>query len=574
MASRIKGITVEIGGDTTKLEQSLKAVNSTIRTTQLQLKDISRLLKLDPTNTELLSQKQAALKDAIEATKEKLEALKTAQEQAKQQMENGTLGRDKYDALQREIIETEQGLQRLARQAADANTALTKIGDAGRKLEAVGTTVTNVGRGLTRKVTSPIAAGAAVAVNKYAEVDKTMTLVNETMGNSEKQAKMLNDAMSEAETFIDNELNGYFNLLCEIIRQPGSFRELQVDLTGIEDIINKKIPETLGKNAPEDFYSLHTDFKSEYDKFRNFILYDKLIGKNIIALGGGFSSGKSSFLNVLLGDLGNLPEDTKPSTSVPTYILSGEQHELMGNNIFDATVRFELSNIKDIAYGFGRIKNEDEEVEDEVALGHILQNIFFSTPLNKYKNIAFLDTPGYSKPDSEQYSIKTDAQIARGQLNTSNYTLWFVQADSGTITEEDIKCIRSLREDIPKLIIVNKADKKNLSDLENIITKIRSNLDLKGIQYEGVYAFSCRKEQIGDERLRSFICKDEEKILKQIEAWNNEIYESNFARNFKILFMRCKDYYDQEIDNERRRLTRLNTSITRLMAEDIDMDIL
>ena len=266
MASRIKGITVEIGGDTTKLEQSLKAVNSTIRTTQSQLKDISRLLKLDPTNTELLSQKQAALKEAIDATKEKLEALKTAQSQAKQQMENGTLGRgrDKYDALQREIIETEQELQRLARQAADANTALTKIGDAGRKLEAVGTTVTNVGRGLTRKVTSPIAAVAAVAVNKYAEVDKTMTLVNETMGNSEKQAKMLNDAMSEAETFIDNELNGYFNLLCEIIRQPGSFRELQVDLTGIEDIINKKIPETLGKNAPEDFYSLYTDFKSEY----------------------------------------------------------------------------------------------------------------------------------------------------------------------------------------------------------------------------------------------------------------------------------------------------------------------
>ena len=198
MASRIKGITVEIGGDTTKLEQSLKAVNSTIRTTQSQLKDISRLLKLDPTNTELLSQKQAALKEAIGATKDKLDALKTAQSQAKQQMENGTLGRDKYDALQREIIETEQELQRLAKQAADANTALTKIGDAGRKLEAVGTTVTNVGRGLTRKVTAPIAAGAAVAVNKYAEVDKTMTLVNETMGNSEKQAKMLNDAMSEA----------------------------------------------------------------------------------------------------------------------------------------------------------------------------------------------------------------------------------------------------------------------------------------------------------------------------------------------------------------------------------------
>ena len=65
MASRIKGITVEIGGDTTKLEQSLKSVNSTIKSTQSQLKDVTKLLKLDPKNTELLSQKQRLLKDAV-----------------------------------------------------------------------------------------------------------------------------------------------------------------------------------------------------------------------------------------------------------------------------------------------------------------------------------------------------------------------------------------------------------------------------------------------------------------------------------------------------------------------------
>ena len=79
-----------------------------------------------------------------------------------------------------------------------------------------------------------------------------------------------------------------FKLLCEIIKQPGRESDLAVDLTKIEDIINKKIPDALGKNAPEDFYILYTDFKSEYEKFRDFILYDKLIGKNIIALGGGF----------------------------------------------------------------------------------------------------------------------------------------------------------------------------------------------------------------------------------------------------------------------------------------------
>lgn len=113
--SRIKGITVEIeiGGDTTGLDKALKGVNSTIKTTQSSLKDVNKLLKLDPANMNLVAQKQKLLKDAANATKEKLEALKTAQEQVRQQLENETLGQDKYDALQREIIETEEELRRL-----------------------------------------------------------------------------------------------------------------------------------------------------------------------------------------------------------------------------------------------------------------------------------------------------------------------------------------------------------------------------------------------------------------------------------------------------------------------------
>ena len=110
MTSRIKGITIEIGGDTTGPDKALKSVNSSIRITQSALKDVNRLLKLDPSNTQLLTQKQKLLKDAITATKEKLDSLKEAQIQAKQQLESGTLGQDKYDALEREIIETEQEL--------------------------------------------------------------------------------------------------------------------------------------------------------------------------------------------------------------------------------------------------------------------------------------------------------------------------------------------------------------------------------------------------------------------------------------------------------------------------------
>lgn len=379
--------------------------------------------------------------------------------------------------------------------------------------------------------------------------------------------------MAYDEEVYDKLLENY-ELLCNIIRQNVNGAELRVDLSKIENIINKKIPDTLKKNAPEDFYELYTDFKSEYEKFRDFILYDRLIGKNVVALGGGFSSGKSSFLNALMGKR-VLPADIDPSTSVPTYIVSGEKHNVMGINVFDTKVQMQPRDIRKIAHGFGEVEDEDDEkVTDAVTLGHVLENIFFSTPLHKYENIAFLDTPGYSKPDSEKYSAKTDEQIARGQLNSSNYILWFVQADAGTITEEDIKFIKTLREDIPKLIIVNKADKKNLSDLQDIIAKIKSSLDIKGVRYVDVFAFTSKSDQIEDDDLQEFIEVDTENIKKQLEAWNNQIYESNFARNFKVIFVRCKEFYEDEIEEESRQLTRLNTSITKLLAEDIDSEVL
>lgn len=365
-----------------------------------------------------------------------------------------------------------------------------------------------------------------------------------------------------------------FNLLCGIIRQNTSGNQLKVDLSKIEEIINKKIPDTLKKNAPEDFYELYTDFKSEYEKFRDFILYDKLIGKNIIALGGGFSSGKSSFLNALMGKP-VLPADIDPSTSVPTYIVKGEKHEVLGINVFDSKVQMQPRDIKKIAHGFGEVVDDDDEkITNDVTLGHVLDNIFFSTPLHKYDSVAFLDTPGYSKPDSEKYSAKTDEQISREQLNSSNYILWFVQADAGTITEEDIKFIKTLRQDIPKLIIVNKADKKSVSDLKDIIAKIRSTLDIKGIRYVDVFAFTSKMDQVEDSELENFIAANTEKIKKQIDVWNRQVYESNFARNFKQIFVRCKDFYEDEIEEESRKLTRLNSSITRLSAEDIDFKIL
>ena len=138
MADRIKGITIEIGGDTTGLNKALKGTNSEIKTTQSQLKDVERLLKLDPKNTELLAQKQKLLSDAIKETNGKLETLKTAEKQAQDQFKQGKITQEQYDALKREIAATEQQLKSLEDQASKSNSTLQKIGEFGSKAESAG----------------------------------------------------------------------------------------------------------------------------------------------------------------------------------------------------------------------------------------------------------------------------------------------------------------------------------------------------------------------------------------------------------------------------------------------------
>ena len=198
MADRIKGITVEINGDTTGLSKALSGVNKEIRNTQAQLKDVNKLLKLDPGNTDLIAQKHKLLQQAVEETKKKLQSLKEAQKQADEALKKGTISQEQYDGLQREIAETTQKLKDLEAQAEQSATALQRIAAAGGKLKDIGGKVSGIGKDLTTYVTVPLAAAGAAGVKSFADVDKTMALANKTMGNTAEQANTLNAAMKDA----------------------------------------------------------------------------------------------------------------------------------------------------------------------------------------------------------------------------------------------------------------------------------------------------------------------------------------------------------------------------------------
>lgn len=183
--ARIQGITVEIGGDTTKLSSALKGVNSEIKSTQSQLKDVEKLLKLDPKNTELLAQKQKLLTQEISSTKEKLETLKTAAQQANEQLQKGEITQEQYDALQRESAETEAKLKSLESQASTTNQTLLKIGEVGEKMQAVGDSISGAGKKLM-PLTAAITGIGAAAVKTTADFDAQMSTVKSISGATGK----------------------------------------------------------------------------------------------------------------------------------------------------------------------------------------------------------------------------------------------------------------------------------------------------------------------------------------------------------------------------------------------------
>ena len=201
MADRIKGITIELDGDTTKLSNALKGVNKEIRDTQSNLKDVNKLLKMDPGNADLLAQKQKYLTDAIDATKKKLAEEKEALAQLKAGPQTEETQKQQ-EALTREIEATKQSLEGLEDEYKKfGSVASQQLQVAGDKMKEVGGKISDVGEGLTKGITVPVAAVGAASVAAWKEVDEALDTVTEKTGASGAALEdMQNRAKSIAET--------------------------------------------------------------------------------------------------------------------------------------------------------------------------------------------------------------------------------------------------------------------------------------------------------------------------------------------------------------------------------------
>ena len=229
--ANIKGITIEIDGNTTKLDKALKDVNNTSREVNKELRGIKNSLKFNPKSTELMTQKQRVLGESIENTKKKLDQLKEAQAQAARQLENGDLGQAEYDALRREIIKTENQLKSLSRQQDEITNKWKVAGqsmqDFGGKMDKAGQSVSSAGKEMTTKVSVPLAAVGAASFKMAADTQDAMGATDQIFKKSSKEMKSWASSLPSHYGIAKGEALEYSNTMGAMLKNIGGLSEAE-----------------------------------------------------------------------------------------------------------------------------------------------------------------------------------------------------------------------------------------------------------------------------------------------------------------------------------------------------------
>ena len=282
MAGNIKGIIVEIGGDTSGLQNALKKVNSTTSSLSKELRGINSLLKLDPKNTELVSQKQTVLKQNIEQTSKKLEELKKAQEAADAIIaEGGEISEENYRNLQREIINTENKLKQLKVEASKWTTAGRSIEEFGNKVTNISNKIDKMGTTLTTRLTIPIAGIAVGLVNSAREFETAFTGVEKTVDGTATQMEHLKQGikdMSEEIPASTTEISAVAEAAGQLGIQTDNvlaFTKTMINMGNATNLSADEAATTLAR-----FANVTKMSQSDFDK----------LGSVIVALGNNFAT--------------------------------------------------------------------------------------------------------------------------------------------------------------------------------------------------------------------------------------------------------------------------------------------
>ncbi len=211
--------------------------------------------------------------------------------------------------------------------------------------------------------------------------------------------------------------------------------------------------------------------------------YPSLFQKTMVAVGGGFSAGKSTFLNNLLGLKLKLPEDMNPTTAIPTYCLKGKKEVLMGFSQNGGMV--ELPHLK---FNHQFLKSLGFNLKE------IMPFMLLSAPSVPFEFLCFIDTPGYN-PGNQGYT-GGDKEASKESLKHAKHILWLISCERGGIESDDLEFLQELYEEGKQVFIVlSRADRRTKSQLEEVAIKIRETLKDHGIEFLGICAYSATRYQ-------------------------------------------------------------------------------
>ncbi len=272
--------------------------------------------------------------------------------------------------------------------------------------------------------------------------------------------------------------------------------------------------------------------------------YPSLFQKTIVAVGGGFSAGKSTFLNNLLGLKLKLPEDMNPTTAIPTYCLKGKKEVLMGFSQNGGMVE-----LPHLAFDHQFLKSLGFNLKE------IMPFMLLSAPSAPFEFLCFIDTPGYN-PGNQGYT-GGDKEASKESLQHAKHILWLISCERGGIESDDLEFLQDLYEEGKQVFIVlSRADRRTKSQLEEVAKQIKETLKDNGIEFLGIGAYSAtRYQEIKEFSEKSHIFDSLEKFLMKLNQRSekqNEILESLYE---------VHGMYEKAIEQDANRFKRYQKAL-------------
>lgn len=354
-----------------------------------------------------------------------------------------------------------------------------------------------------------------------------------------------------------DELAARYQLLCRSTQveaaKDSQAQQIEGHLQALNKLLKHDLRALARRGSPDDFADIYFALEQELERFHEFCSFPALSQKGVVAFGGGFSAGKSSLINTLLGKR-LLVTEVDPTTSLPTYLLKGKHDAVHAHNLFGH--RIDLSNEEFLSLTHDEIERYGSNVS------RLLRSAFITRADFPWNNLALIDTPGYTKHEDQTQGARTDEHIARTQLNAAQAIVWVIDARKGCITEDDLQFLASVQADIPRLIVVSRADQKPAEDISGIVAGIKATLSERNLPFMDVIPVSARQKQEWPM----------EPILKQLAAWSRQPRTLRFAHNFKAQFTRYARFIEEEQRQAQRHLNRLNRILVMTENQDVQAD--